>query len=165
MTHRAVLITGSNLGDRGAALDAARELLGRAAGRVVASSQVYGSEPWGDMEAGAAGFLNQVLVLETELGPEQLLDVTQEVERTLGRTAKGAMPHGRRKYASRTIDIDILYYDDLEIRTARLVVPHPLIARREFVLVPLAALLPDHKDPITGLTAQQMLDELSCGAK
>ncbi len=159
MSRRAVVLTGSNMGDSEGSLSAARELLGREVGKIAAVSGIYESEPWGDMEDGGGAFLNQVLVLETSLEPLELLDRTQAIERRLGRTDKGD-GRGRRVYKPRTIDVDILYYGEQIINTERLTVPHPMMAEREFVLVPLAEVMPDAKHPVTGKTAAEMLSEL-----
>lgn len=159
--ERTVLITGSNLGDRERNLAEARRMLAAEAGAIVAESGIYESEPWGEMGDCGGDFLNQVLVLETGLGPMELLDRTQEIERRSGRKGKGKGRTGRRElYESRTIDIDILYYGEHTVRSERLTVPHPLMAEREFVLGPLAEVLPDIKHPETGKTAKEMLDEL-----
>lgn len=156
---RAVLITGSNMGGREGNLLAAREMLGRETGTVVAASRVYESEPWGEMGDGGGAFLNQALVVETTLDPIGLLDATQEIERRIGRTSKG-VSGGHRVYASRVIDIDIIYFGDVVMDTERLTLPHPLIADREFVLLPLAEVLEDMRHPVTGKTAGEMLSEL-----
>lgn len=159
MSELAVLITGSNMGCREDNLAAARELLTREAGEVRAESGIYESEPWGEMGDGGGAFLNQVLVLETSLEPLELLDRTQEIERRLGRVAKGE-GGGKRIYASRVIDIDILFYGDRVVGTDRLRIPHPLMTEREFVLVPLAEAVPDMRHPVNGRTAGEMLEEL-----
>lgn len=162
---KAVLITGSNEGDRAAALAAARDAVATAAGRVEASSPVMGSEPWGEFREGAVGdFLNQVLVIETELSPHELLAVTQHIEKELGRVDKGDWKPAR-KYSSRPIDIDILFYDDEVVNSERLSIPHPHIAGREFVLRPLAAVMPDFRHPVTGETVCQMLRKLDAASK
>ncbi|MDR0511319.1 MAG: 2-amino-4-hydroxy-6-hydroxymethyldihydropteridine diphosphokinase [Rikenellaceae bacterium] len=149
----AVLLTGGNLGCREENIRRAAELIGSEIGHIKACSPVMESVPWG-FEA-EEQFLNQAIVVETALAPEELLDATQAIERTLGRTQKTSGG-----YASRTMDIDILYYDELQLSTPRLTVPHPRIAERAFVLRPLAAVGPDRRDPHTGLTVKQMLDNL-----
>lgn len=158
MSVKAVLMTGSNMGDREGNLSAALSMLDEA-GRVIACSGVYESEPWGEMGDGGGNFMNQAVVLETGLVPEELLDVTQDIERRLGRTVKGE-GRGLRVYASRMIDIDILFYGDMVVDTGRLVVPHPLMGAREFVLMPLAEILPGMRHPVTGKTVAEMLSEL-----
>lgn len=167
---RAVVITGSNSGDRRERIDAAREALSRMAGDIAAASPVMSSEPWGEFAAEETtdDFLNQVLVLETPLPPAELLSATQYVEKLLGRERTGG-EQGRKGtkpqvYASRAIDIDILFYDDRVVETDRLVIPHPLIAAREFVLRPLAAVMPDFRHPVTGESVRRMLEKaLSSG--
>lgn len=162
---RVVLITGSNLGDREKNIAEARRLLDGRAGRMAAASAVMESEPWGEMERGAGSFLNQVVVIDTELTPEQLLDATQRIERELGReSAAGIVDSGAdRRYNSRTMDIDILFYGDRTIASPRLTIPHPMIARRGFVLRPLAQVAPEYVHPVLGLTAAQLLARLEEG--
>ncbi len=163
---RAILLTGGNEGDVAVALASAREMLSARAGAVVAASQIYRSAPWGDMEAGAEDFLDQALILETPLTPEELLDTTQQIERELGRVrgeAATTTPQCRRTYSSRPIDIDILFYDNLVYESPRLTIPHPLIKEREFVLEPLADIAPDLRHPVSGLTVSEMLRALRAG--
>ena len=165
--HTVVLLTGGNLGDVAANMEAARSEVERRVGRVAAASKVYASPPWG-FEA-AEDFLNQVLVVQTEMEPLEVLDAVQAIEERLGRWREASRssfppPHlpstSSPRYASRTMDIDILYYDDLIMDGERLSVPHPLIARREFALRPLCEVMPQWKDPRTGLTVEQMLSGL-----
>lgn len=167
---RAVLITGGNAGEVRANLDAARDMIAGRVGAVVAASSVRESEPWGAMEEGAGAFLNQVLVVETPLGPQELLGAVLGIERELGRERPAGFcaelrDAAVRRYASRTMDIDILFYDDMVIESAGLTIPHPLIAAREFVLAPLAEVLPDLVHPVSGKTAGQMLAEIAAAAR
>lgn len=151
------------MGDRRASLEEAAWLTAERVGSVVASSQVRETGPWGEMagEGEAQDFLNQVLVVETSLSPEQLLEATQQIEKELGRERKKEFCNSiRRRYRPRTIDIDILFYEDTLVSTPRLTVPHPLIAEREFVLEPLAEVLPGLRHPVTGMTATEMLEAL-----
>ena len=161
MTHRTVIITGGNIGDRAGYLRQAREMLACGVGNIIDESAVYESEPWGEMNDRGGCFLNQVLVLDTDLGPLALLDKTQEIELRLGRASKGEATGYGRKYSSRTIDIDILFYDNAIVHERRLEVPHPMIAEREFVLVPLSEVLPRYRHPVTGKTPIEMLNELN----
>lgn len=136
---RAYLALGSNLGDRVAHLQGAVDGLARApATRVVAISGVYETEPVGGPEQGA--FLNAVVEVETDLDPHALLGVGQQLERDAQRVRD-------ERWGPRTLDVDVLLYDDLEIDTHDLVVPHPRMWERAFVLVPLhdiaADLVPD----------------------
>jgi 2-amino-4-hydroxy-6-hydroxymethyldihydropteridine diphosphokinase len=140
---------GSNLGDRwGHLAHAAREL--RAASRValVAASRVWDAAPLGPPQP---RYLNAVLELETELPSGDLLDVLQEVERTGGRV------RGPVRWAPRTLDLDLLLYGDAVVRQPRLVVPHPDLVARRFVLAPLAELCPERVVPGTGRTVAQLL--------
>ena len=141
---------GSNLGDRAALIREAAELIGAA--RV---STVIETEPWG--YENQPKFLNAVAELETQLTPRQLLDHLLDVERRLGRERVGA------QWGPRTIDLDLLLYGDETIAEPGLVVPHPRLHERLFVLEPLAELVPTQKIPGNG-TVQDALAGLSSGA-
>ena len=134
------LILGGNIGDRMAYLRRGVDMLDSVAGCVTSLSSVYESEPWGFDDP--CWFLNQAVALETNLSPHALLECTQQIEQTLGRlrTHDG--------YHARTIDIDILLYDNRVINTAQLVIPHPHMAERMFVLQPMAELAPDLEHPM-----------------
>ena len=137
---------GSNLGDRLGNLRAARDMLverARAGGEVL-SSPVFETEPV-DCEEGAPQFLNAVVELRTVLDPEELLEVTQGIERELGRPAE----HGFN--APRTVDLDILYVGESEVDTERLVVPHPRMGGRDFVMVPLRRIRGEDTEAVEGM--------------
>ena len=119
----------------------AAALLAERAGDVLALSGFYETEPWGFSSENT--FLNAALRLETELKPEELLQVTEQVEADMGRKEKS---HG--EYHDRIIDIDILLYDDLVIDTPRLVIPHPRMHERRFVLEPLCEIAPHVVHPV-----------------
>jgi 2-amino-4-hydroxy-6-hydroxymethyldihydropteridine diphosphokinase len=162
---RVYLSLGSNLGDRLALLrNAARRLKTMEDVRLVATSPLYESEPWesetGDPER--PWYLNCVVGIETALPPRTLLDRLQSLETALGRArAAGATPEERR-FAPRTIDIDILFYGDEVISTPDdLHVPHLLLAERAFVLRPLADIAPELVHPTLYLTAQELLAEMA----
>lgn len=125
------LSLGSNLGDRHTLLLSAIEALIERVGRLVASSSFIETEPWGFQSSHR--FLNAVVLMQTELSPRQLLTVTQDIEKRLGRTAKsdGGVYHDR------PIDIDILLYGDLHINQPDLIIPHPRMYQRDFVMRPL----------------------------
>lgn len=127
---------GSNVGDRLSHLRAARDLLASHGAPVTASSSVYETEPVGEV-LDQRDFFNACVRVETELGPEQLLDACKAVEHDLGRE-QAAPRHG-----PRLIDVDLLLLDELRYVSERLTIPHPEILERRFVLVPLLELAPD----------------------
>jgi 2-amino-4-hydroxy-6-hydroxymethyldihydropteridine diphosphokinase len=135
--HQVVLGLGGNRGDRLALLDKASKLLAQKMDLQKASS-IYHTAAWGGNSHGA--YLNQVLVLNTSMKAEECLDFIQQIEDQLGRKRKV-------KWGDRTMDIDILYFDNEIINTERLKVPHPHLASRNFVLVPLAEVLPHYIHP------------------
>ena len=137
MSHRAVIGLGSNLGKRELYIRLANRLVEWEVGRVVQRSSVIETPAWG-FESDP--FLNQVIVVETELSPLELLDVLQGIERRLGRTQKSTVEDGKPVYHARTIDLDILDYDRMRYHDDRLTLPHPRIAEREFVLASLREL-------------------------
>lgn len=158
---KAVLITGGNRGDVRALLRRAAGLIGERIGRIVRSSACYESAPWGFRAE--QSFWNQVPEVETPLHPEELLEAVLSVEAVLGRDR---VQEGLEKastgerYASRTLDVDILFYDDEVIRTPRLEIPHPRLGGREFVLRPLCELMPERRHPVTGERMRDLLKAL-----
>ena len=132
---RAFIGLGSNVGDRLQCLQRAVERLGEAIGvEVIDVSSVYETEPIGP--AAQAWFLNAVVAVNTSLSPSTLLHQTQAIERALGRETTY-------HWGPRTIDLDILLYGDIQLRTATLVIPHAELCHRAFVMVPLLELDPD----------------------
>ncbi len=129
--HKIYLGLGSNLGNKEENLKKALDLLSQKIGDIIAVSSFYTSEPQGFISENS--FLNAAVSMHTKLSPFALLDETQKIERQLGRKQKT-----RKAYTDRIIDIDILFYDDLTLNTPELTIPHPHIAEREFVLVPLS---------------------------
>lgn len=128
----AFLGLGSNLGDGKANIDLAVSLIRQKIGKVRVVSSYMESEPWGFESRHR--FTNAVCAVETSLEPMALLDQTEVIERLLGRTHKHKSGEC---YTDRIIDIDILLYDDININNERLVLPHPMIEKREFVYLPL----------------------------
>jgi 2-amino-4-hydroxy-6-hydroxymethyldihydropteridine diphosphokinase len=145
MSVRAYIGLGSNVGDRRATLETALE---RLVPRRVSS--IVETEPWG--LSGQPRFLNAVAEVETDLGSEALLDRLLEVEQDLGRVRA-------ERWGPRTIDLDLLLYGELVIRTARLAVPHPRLAERRFVLEGLAELCPERRVPGLDRTVRELLDQ------
>jgi 2-amino-4-hydroxy-6-hydroxymethyldihydropteridine diphosphokinase len=150
MSHIVYLGLGSNLGDRKANLQAAIEGIEPVA-RLLAASPIYQTPPWGYFAQ--PDFLNQVIRVETNQSPSELLVYMKDLETRLGRTATV-------RYGPRTIDIDILFYDDLILDEPGLTIPHPRIQGRAFVLVPLADLAPDMLHPLEGKTISAMLEQV-----
>lgn len=150
MAHVVYLGLGSNLGDRFLNLKAAQTALAPHL-RILAASPVYETAPWGYVDQ--PSFLNQVLHLETDLAPIALLATLKQAEVGLGRKASF-------RYGPRLIDIDILFYDDLVMASPDLVIPHPRLAERAFVLVPLADLAPEFPHPILGKTICELLSSV-----
>lgn len=130
--HIVYIGLGSNLGDGPKNLDKAVALLQKEAGEVLYTSAYIESEPWGFESEHR--FTNAVTVISTALEPLPLLDLTQQIERRMGRTRKRRRGEG---YSDRVIDLDLLMYDDLHLETERLILPHPHIADRDFVRLPL----------------------------
>lgn len=159
-TTEAILIAGGNRGDAERMLERVERELERTAGRITARSGIYRTAAWG---FASEDFLNRVFVLETPLGAEALLDAVQDAERAAGRDREAEEREKSRtgqRYASRTADIDILFYGSECIDTPRLKVPHPLMAERMFVLGPLDEVAPHKVHPETGLTVRDMLLKL-----
>jgi 2-amino-4-hydroxy-6-hydroxymethyldihydropteridine diphosphokinase len=138
---------GSNLGRRPANLARARRLLERKAVEVLAASSIYETEPVDYTDQ--PWFLNQVLEVRSDLDPEALLRLAKSVE--AGMKRRPAILKG-----PRTIDIDILFAADLVLETRGLVIPHPRLERRNFVLVPLKEIAPRLRHPVSGKTVAEM---------
>lgn len=136
MPHLAYLGLGCNLGDRHKTMAEAVRQINERIGTVCRQSALIETEPWGFESENL--FLNGCVSVETTLEPLALLAETQAIERDMGRTHKSVDGH----YVDRTIDIDILLYDDLHFSSPELQIPHPHIAERDFVLRPLREILP-----------------------
>jgi len=141
---------GSNLGDRQANLDRALEFLSQRL-RMGKISSIYDTEPLGDSDQ--PRFLNLVCQAFTHLEPAGLLALAKGIERKLGRVSKSGRP--------RTIDIDILLYGDQVIDTPALVIPHPKMTERAFVLIPLDEIAPDAVHPTSGKTVKELLKHVT----
>ena len=195
--EQAILITGSNQGNRSSYLRFAKESIAKYAGKVIHESSIYESSPWGyDSEN---SFLNQCVLIHTALNPRRLLDVILGIETDAGRirdkvndpeksvrnreTSSTALQSSiipgqkarkplsetkgissdisdkknRNRYADRTLDIDILFYGNVIVNEPGLIIPHPRIESRKFVLLPLSDLTPEWVHPVTGKTVKKML--------
>ena len=134
--HQVFLGLGSNLGDRQALLTQAIMLIAEKIGLVVRQSSFIETEPWGFESENK--FMNAVILCETTNTPHEVLLLTQQIERDMGRRKKSVNGQSvNRKYADRPIDIDILLYDDLTVDEPDLKIPHPLMHQRDFVMIPL----------------------------
>jgi 2-amino-4-hydroxy-6-hydroxymethyldihydropteridine diphosphokinase len=147
MDHIAYLALGTNLGNRLVNLNTAADNL-MPQMKLKKKSHVYETQPWGFADQPA--FLNQVVMVETCEAPEHLLDHLKQLETALGRVP--TFQNG-----PRLIDIDILFYDDLVLDTAPLVIPHPRLHERAFVLVPLADIAPDLVHPVLHKPVDELL--------
>jgi 2-amino-4-hydroxy-6-hydroxymethyldihydropteridine diphosphokinase len=148
--NKAYLLTGGNEGDRYLYMQQARANIELICGRVLQVSSIYETAPWGKTDQ--ADFLNQVLIVDTILSPQSLLAAIFSIEEKGGRKRTV-------KNAPRTIDIDILFYDNLVLEEPGLSIPHPRIADRRFVLEPLNEISPAFLHPVLGKTIQRLLLE------
>lgn len=147
--HLAYIMGGGNAGNTVAILAEARTMLGRLAGTIGRTSALYQTESWGF--SAEQPFLNQAIELCTKLPPQGLLNVLQEIEQHSGRIRS---PHNQ--YISRTLDLDILLYDDTICESPSLCIPHRLMQERMFVLTPLCELIPGFIHPVL----KQSIEEL-----
>ena len=131
MKHEVYLGLGTNLGDKVQNLKDAISRISDAVGRILRQSSFIETEPWGFESENT--FLNAVICCETEKTPREVLLLTQQIERDMGRKQKSVSVG----YVDRPIDIDILLYDDLTVDEPDLKIPHPLMHQRDFVMIPL----------------------------
>lgn len=150
MSHTLFIALGSNLGDRLANLrEAIAGLVPEI--RLLHASPVYETPPWGFPDQPA--FLNQVIQTETDLKPQEVLKKLKGLEAEMGRVKTF-------RYGPRLIDLDILLYDDLVVETPGLTIPHPHLAERAFVLVPLADLAPELQHPVLHSSMSALLERV-----
>ena len=145
---------GANLGDKRKQLIAATTLLAERVGEILSLSGFYETVPWGYQSTHS--FLNRAVHIETSLTPFELLAATLQIECELGRTEKNK----NQQYTDRLIDIDILLYNEVILQTADLVLPHPLMHKRLFVLQPLVEIAPDLIHPVFHQTVTELYQEL-----
>ena len=139
MPNKVYLLTGSNVGDSSALLKEAKLAIQKQVGEIEAASHLYKTAPWGNTNQ--QDFLNQVLAVNTILSATDVLKIILNIELQMGRTRK-------KKWAPRTIDIDILFFNNEFIQEENLIVPHPLLHQRRFTLVPLAEIAPNYSHPL-----------------
>ena len=148
--HLVVLLIGGNMGDRLHYLtDAIYQL--NVHFTLIKKSKVYETEAWGGNSSG--NFLNQALLMETDSDAHQVLETVQEIEHKLERKRE-------RRWGNRTMDIDIIYFDDDVLESPILQIPHPLLQERKFVLFPLSEIIPDYIHPIFKLSQLELLDRV-----
>ncbi len=150
--HNIFLLIGGNLGDRQQNLHLVRKMIAERVGTIEKASSIFQTAAWG-ME-NQPDFLNQALQVATPLGPLNLLDALLAIERDMGRIRN-------EKYGPRTVDIDILLYNDLSLDHPDLLIPHPRMAQRRFVLEPLAEIAGDFIHPVQRISINKMLDNCS----
>jgi 2-amino-4-hydroxy-6-hydroxymethyldihydropteridine diphosphokinase len=148
------LSIGTNLGNKESNLDHAIEKIEEYIGRILKTSSVYETEPWGFQAKNE--FLNMAVMVETGLAPSELLDKVLNIESLLGRIR--AKKHYTSAYSSRLIDIDILLYDNIIINEPDLKIPHPLTHHRKFVLVPLCDIAPENIHPVLKKSFRSLLE-------
>ena len=150
----AYLSLGSNLGDKRKYLATAIDLLAKKCGNVYCQSGFYETKPWGFESPNF--FLNAAVRLETALDPMALLAVTKQIEHKLGRTHKTTGI----AYQDRIIDIDLLLYDDIILHTKELILPHPRMCQRLFVMQPLAEIAPLLRHPLLNCNMAELATRL-----
>lgn len=144
------LLLGGNLGDRVSNLRHCNTLIEELLGPIVENSSIYETEPWGKSDQ--PSFLNQALQIETSLPPMELLSACLTIEKKMGRSRD-------EKWGARVIDIDIIYFDNQILNSIDLILPHPRMAERKFVLTPLAEINPSFVHPVLLKTNEELLKE------
>jgi 2-amino-4-hydroxy-6-hydroxymethyldihydropteridine diphosphokinase len=165
--HSAYLLLGSNLGNRFDLLNSARLLINDEVGQITACSLLYESAPWGDKSYYESeivnDFLNQAIIISTELEPLSLIEILKKIERELGRikaeTDEESLSDSKKLWQNRTIDIDILFYDDAIVNTEELIIPHPYILDRKFVLLPLNEIAGEFIHPVMKKSVNELLKD------
>jgi len=145
------LLLGGNIGDRLAYLQTAVDQLAQKVGKLIQKSSIYETQAWG--KTTEPDYLNQVLLLETNLAPQDILNEILKIELELGRKRE-------EKWGSRTMDIDILFYDNEIINEAALIIPHPELHKRRFTLEPLSEIAPELVHPLLNKSILQLKNNL-----
>ena len=134
------LSLGTNLGDRAKNLSIVKVHISSIIGKIVAESKIYETKPWGITNQ--PDFLNQVILVSTNLNPFDVLNKALDIELQMGRKRIS-------KWYSRIIDIDVLFYEGLILNSEQLTIPHHMISNRNFVLIPLLDLAPEYIHPVS----------------
>lgn len=151
--HNSAIAFGSNIGDSQAILEAAVKTLHKIPGITLkAKSNWYRTKAVGPPQP---DYLNGCVSLYADAEPFRLLEILLEIENQFGRERK-------ERWGARTLDLDLLLYDDLILHTPTLQIPHPRMIQRAFVLVPLAEIAPDWVEPVTGSTIKELVKEVDC---
>jgi len=141
---------GSNLGDRAENLKKALHAIELHVGTIIKRSSVYETKPWG--KSNQPDFFNQVILVHSDMSPKNCLLSLSAIEEQMGRKRE-------EQWGARIIDLDLLYADDIIVQTEKLTLPHPGLAQRRFVLVPLVEIAPDFIHPLLKKNQQQLLNE------
>ena len=151
---------GSNLGNKKENLNQALIYIQERIGNIISSSSVYETTPCGFSSENQ--FLNMVIKVSTSLSPDELLPVSKTIERLMGRSCKSS---DNSFYEDRIIDLDILFYDNIELSTPELTIPHPLLHTRLFVLEPMSEIAPEWEHPVLHKTISTIKVNLLCSKK
>lgn len=150
--HKVFIALGSNLGDKKDNINEAIKRINDKGIKILKVSSIIETEPYGYKDQDK--FLNAVCLVETDLSPHELLNVLLEIEREMGRVRTI-------KWGPRVIDLDIIFYDDLIINEANLIIPHPDAHNRTFVMGPLSEIEPDFIHPVLNKTVKEIYLELT----
>lgn len=152
LTNNIYLLLGSNLGAREAYIKQAKELIENDLGQIHKTSSLYETAAWGETDQ--PDFINQVILVASPYSPRQVLEKILAIERQLDRTRI-------KKWAARTIDIDILFYNNESLNEVDLIIPHPYLHLRSFTVIPLAEIAPHFYHPVLGKTMRSLCQDVS----